>query len=91
MSISSITLHKCTVYYAIQDAAEALAYLTNPLLSTHFIEISEALLLHAKTSVHETFGPVDAIKLKSSMTLFATVLPPNSVFHQVIENRWCYG
>jgi uncharacterized protein (DUF1810 family) len=43
-------------------------------------------LLNLKVSDPEViFGDIDAMKLKSSMTLFSLVSEENSVFHKVLQ------
>ena len=72
-------------FYGISDIEEAKAYLAHPLLSARLIEISEALLNHEDVLIEFIFGYVDAMKLHSSMTLFALISEENSVFHQVLD------
>jgi uncharacterized protein (DUF1810 family) len=55
-------------------------------LSARLIEITEALLVHKGKSIEDILGDIDAMKLRSSMTLFASLSEVGSVFHQVIEN-----
>ena len=58
-------------FYAIADLAEAQAYLAHPVLGARLTEIGAALLDWAdRRSAEAIFGPVDAMKLRSSMTLF---------------------
>ena len=59
-------------FYAIRDLAEACAYLAHPLLGPRLIEATAAAVA-APGSAQAIMGPVDAIKLRSSMTLFAAV------------------
>ena len=75
-------------YYAIKSKDEAVAFLSDPYLGSNLREISEALL-HLKTSnPTEVFGKPDDYKLKSSMTLFATISEDNSVFHKVLNKYY---
>jgi uncharacterized protein (DUF1810 family) len=58
-------------YYAIADLAEAQAYLAHPLLGARLGECTDAMLTWAGTcDAEDILGPVDALKFKSSMTLF---------------------
>lgn len=58
-------------YYAIAGLAEAQAYLAHPLLGNRLAECTAAMLSWAGKQDAETIlGPVDALKFKSSMTLF---------------------
>ena len=71
--------------YGIVDFAEAKAYLAHPILSAHLIEITEALLLHKNEKIENIFGYIDAMKLRSSMTLFALASEENMLFQQVLD------
>ncbi|MBR3566216.1 MAG: DUF1810 domain-containing protein [Paludibacteraceae bacterium] len=71
-------------FYAIQSLDEAKAYLQHPLLRAHLIEITEALLLHSNQSAEQILGYIDAVKVRSSMTLFNFV-EPNLLFQRVID------
>jgi len=68
--IAGLGRSETTRFYAIRDLAEARAYLAHPLLGPRLIEATEALLAHAGRSAEAILGPIDAIKLASSMTLF---------------------
>ena len=70
--------------YGINGLEEAKAYLEHPVLSARLIEISTALLSHKGESIEDIMGDIDALKLRSSMTLFALVSKDSSVFHQVL-------
>ncbi|MEM9432935.1 MAG: DUF1810 domain-containing protein [Pseudomonadota bacterium] len=61
------------MYYAIDDRAEAEAYLAHPILGPRLIGISEALSRHKFLPIELILGSVDAMKLRSSATLFAAV------------------
>ena len=58
--------------YAIADAAEARAYLAHPLLGARLVEATLAVTA-ANGSATAILGGIDAVKLRSSMTLFAAV------------------
>ena len=71
--------------YGINGIEEAKAYIEHPVLSARLIEICEALLEHKNEDIEDILGDVDAMKLRSSMTLFAFISEKNSVFFQVLE------
>ena len=71
--------------YAINDLAEAQAYLAHPVLGPRLVECAELVASHRGLSAEQIFGGIDAIKLRSSMTLFAHAAPDQDVFGQVIE------
>ncbi len=69
--VSGLGHSKTARYYAISGLEEARAYLRHPLLGARLAQCTEALLEWAgKRSALDIFGPVDALKLASSMTLF---------------------
>jgi uncharacterized protein (DUF1810 family) len=57
--------------YAIASIDEARAYLDHPTLGPRLSQCCRALLSIERRSAIEILGEVDAIKLRSSMTLFA--------------------
>jgi uncharacterized protein (DUF1810 family) len=57
--------------YAIDSLEEAQAYLDHPVLGPRLVECAQALLGHEGLSAEEIMGGIDAVKLRSSMTLFA--------------------
>jgi uncharacterized protein (DUF1810 family) len=71
--------------YAISDLSEAQAYLAHPVLGRRLIECAEIVVSHQGLSAQQIFGGIDAIKLRSSMTLFARADPDQAIFQQVIE------
>ncbi|MBT4731807.1 DUF1810 domain-containing protein [Candidatus Woesearchaeota archaeon] len=72
--------------YAISNAEEAKAYLADSVLGARLVECCEVLLdLDSSYTASEIFGFPDDLKLKSSMTLFASVSEEDSVFHQVVN------
>ncbi|MCB1120913.1 MAG: DUF1810 family protein [Verrucomicrobiae bacterium] len=71
--------------YAIRSRDEALAYLANPILSGRLQACCRALLKHRQKNIEIIMGYPDNLKLFSSMTLFACMSPPDSVFHEVLD------
>ncbi len=72
-------------YYGISGTEEARAYLADPVLGPHLMEISEALMDLEDKNAAAIFGFPDVLKLRSSMTLFAAVSEENSVFQRVLD------
>lgn len=70
--------------YAISSLAEAEAYLRHPVLGPRLIECTHLILAVKRKSAQEIFGGIDALKLRSSMTLFARAAPDEPVFQQVL-------
>jgi uncharacterized protein (DUF1810 family) len=71
--------------YAIQSSDEAVAYLEHPILGARLQRCCEALLKHQGKKAQDIMGYPDDLKLCSSMTLFATISKPDSVFHKVLN------
>ncbi len=71
--------------YGIADLYEAKAYLSHCLLGSRLIEISTELLKLKEPDPIKIFGDIDAMKLRSSMTLFAFLSDNDSVFHKVLD------
>lgn len=71
-------------YYGITSLQEAKDYLENELLRKRLFEITESLLMHKGKDIESIMGDIDALKLKSSMTLFDAV-KPDSIFGEVLD------
>jgi uncharacterized protein (DUF1810 family) len=72
--------------YGIASLDEARAYLEHPLLGSRLRECVEALLPWAEQrSPEQILGPVDALKLRSSLTLFDQV-GQRGIFARALEN-----
>lgn len=77
-------------YYAIEDIEEATNYLKNPILYARLIEISKALLEVEEKTAIEILGYVDAMKVKSSMTLFHLANSEEKTYIEVL-NKYDQG
>lgn len=71
-------------YYAIKSLDEAYSYLNHEVLGRRLNDLCEVLLNLDTNIPEEIFGSIDALKLKSSMTLF-DYISPNSIFSDVLE------
>jgi len=71
--------------FAIQSLDEAKAYLAHPVLGPRLRECTTAVLGHTGKAADDIFGGIDAIKLRSSVTLFALADPAEPSFRQVID------
>lgn len=74
--------------YGITGREEAVRYLAHPVLGARFIEITEALLALEGSDPVCIFGQTDALKLRSSLTLFAAVSAPGSLFHAALDRYY---
>ena len=71
--------------YAIRSRDEAVAYLDHVVLGVRLRRCCEALLKHEGKDIQDIMGSPDDLKLRSSMTLFALISAPDSVFHRVLN------
>ena len=71
-------------YYGLSGYDEAEAYLNHPVLGCRLREITQALLQHKELTAEEILGEIDAMKVKSCMTLFAEV-SPDDIFDEVLK------
>jgi uncharacterized protein (DUF1810 family) len=71
--------------YAISSLDEARAYLAHSVLGPRLIAAVRVLTELQKANAQEIFGGIDAIKLRSSMTLFARADPGNRAFPEVLD------
>jgi uncharacterized protein (DUF1810 family) len=74
--------------YAISDLTEARAYLAHPVLGPRLVECAEIVASQRGLSAEQIFGGIDAIKLRSSMTLSAHADPDQTIFQQVIDQYY---
>jgi uncharacterized protein (DUF1810 family) len=73
-------------YYAIESLEEARAYLAHPVLGPRLSAAAQALLdIPEGRSADQVLGGVDALKLRSSMTLFLRAEPTSEAFREVLE------
>lgn len=77
-------------FYALAGRDEAVAYLAHPVLGPRLRACTNALIDLESSDAEEVLGTVDAVKLRSSITLFAAVAPDEPVFAQVLD-RWFGG
>ncbi len=71
-------------HFAISGLDEARAYLAHPVLGPRLLESARALTALPSSNPVHVLGPVDAMKLRSSMTLFARAAPEEPVFGAVL-------
>ncbi len=100
--ISGLGFSAMAQRYAIADLAQARAYLAHPVLGPRLVEAAQAALHAPARDVGALLGGIDAVKLRSSMTLFeaAAADQPNpadqpgqpvldgSVFAQVLDRHY---
>ncbi len=72
-------------HYAIGSLDEARAYLAHPDLGPRLRECAGLLLSVDGRTADGIFGPIDALKLRSSMTLFLRADPDEPLFGRVLD------
>ncbi|ROQ37244.1 uncharacterized protein (DUF1810 family) [Frondihabitans sp. PhB188] len=75
--------------FAIRSLEEARAYAAHPVLGARLRESAKTMLTAPGASADAVLGGTDAVKLRSSMTLFAEATD-DAVFTQVLD-RWFHG
>jgi uncharacterized protein (DUF1810 family) len=71
--------------YAIASLDEARAYLEHPVLGPRLAECARILTDLGGRDAEAIFGGIDAVKLRSSMTLFARASEDDSVYDAVLD------
>jgi len=71
--------------YSIGSLAEARAYLAHPVLGPRLRESATAVLATRGRSASEMLGSIDAVKLRSSMTLFLRADPDERAVRAVLD------
>ena len=72
-------------YYAIASLEEARGYLAHPVLGPRLRECAGSVALTNGRTAEQIFGAVDAMKVRSCMTLFHRAAPDEAVFRQVLD------
>jgi len=71
--------------YAISGLDEARAYLAHPVLGARLRECAGIVADSKAPSAEAIFGDLDALKVRSSMTLFLRADPTEAVFMRVLD------
>ena len=72
-------------FYGIASLDEARAYLDHPVLGPRLRECVGAVLATSGATPDQIFGSLDAMKVRSSMTLFHLAAPDEPSFGEVLE------
>jgi uncharacterized protein (DUF1810 family) len=71
-------------FYGITSLEEARAYLAHPVLGERLRECVRVLLGLHGSDPEVVFGPTDALKLRSCLTLFAAAAPDEQLFSRAL-------
>ena len=75
--------------YAIESVQEAAAYWQHPVLGPRLIQCIELMMRHVgRFTPKEILGPIDAIKLRSCLTLFEAALPEEPLFGEALADLY---
>ena len=74
-------------YYGIDNVEEAKAYLQHPILGARLREITSVFLDSVGKNAQDVFGYLDAMKVRSCMTLFNEV-SEDDLFEKVLEKYY---
>ncbi len=83
--LRGLGLSSMATHYGIASIDEARAYLAHPLLGPRLHECVAALLALPGLSAQQVLGTVDAMKLRSCLTLFRAVGGEAAVFDQALH------
>ncbi|MDD5248992.1 MAG: DUF1810 domain-containing protein [Rhodocyclaceae bacterium] len=72
-------------WFAISSRQEAAAYLQHPVLAPRLIECTQLVTRVQNRTIEEIFGDIDALKFRSSMTLFAQAAPDEVLFRAALD------
>jgi uncharacterized protein (DUF1810 family) len=86
--LAGLGMSSTAKHFGIHGLAEARAYLAHPVLGPRLRECARALADLDGSDPVAVLGPVDALKLQSSMTLFAHVAPDEPVFREVLDRYY---
>lgn len=72
-------------FYGLSGVEEAAAYAAHPILGERLRQCCAAILSHLEggASAEAMLGPVDALKLRSSMEIFAHAVPDEPLFQRI--------
>ncbi|HEY6134316.1 MAG TPA: DUF1810 domain-containing protein [Rubrivivax sp.] len=74
--------------YGIASRDEALAYWRHPVLGPRLVQCCDLLRPHPARGPERALGPIDALKLRSCLTLFEQVAPEEPVFGELIDDYY---
>lgn len=74
-----------SIRFAIASLNEAKAYLAHPVLGPRLRECARLALDVEGRTAREIFGPIDEMKFRSSMTLFARAAPEDDLFQRCLD------
>jgi uncharacterized protein (DUF1810 family) len=83
--IAGLGTSAMSVRYALASVAEARGYLAHPVIGARLREATDLMLGHAGRPAEAVLGGIDAVKFRSSMTLFQAADPAEPRFRRALE------
>jgi uncharacterized protein (DUF1810 family) len=83
--VKGLGLSPTSQHFGVAGLSEAEAYLAHPVLGPRLLECARALLDLEASDPVAVFGSLDAMKVRSSMTLFARADPKQPLFSAVLD------
>jgi uncharacterized protein (DUF1810 family) len=75
-------------HYGLAGLDEARAYAAHPLLGPRLVACCRLLQMHTARPPDAVLGAVDALKLRSSLTLFERAAPHEPLFAELLERLY---
>ncbi len=88
--IAGLGTSATSVRFALGSVAEAQAYLAHPVLGPRLARATALMLGHTEAPAASILGGIDAVKFRSSMTLFHAAAPSDPAFAQALD-AFCGG
>ena len=80
-----------SIYFGIKSVLEAKCYINNEILRNRYLECCNILLSLDNDDIEDILGEIDALKLRSSLTLFKFVDKDNEVLYQELLKKYYNG
>lgn len=72
-------------HFGLSGLAEAQDYLAHPVLGPRLVDCARTVLRHSERPAEDILGEIDAMKLRSSATLFSAVPGADPVFAELLS------
>ena len=89
--LTGLGISEASRFYGLSSLDEARAYLAHPLLGPRLHECISALLNSNARSASVALGATDAMKLRSSLTLFSVAAPDDPTFGRALDRFFPEG
>lgn len=89
--IKGLGVSEASRFYGLSSLDEARAYLAHPLLGPRLHECVSTLLDGDAQAAQQVLGETDAMKLRSSLTLFSRAAPDDPIFRLALDRLFPEG